>query len=473
MVKKLTLFLTVIVGGAIAFGGDATPENFGLHAEVQNPPSTEVIVWGEWDIDGVQGWSWGLCIDPPGAALIGECHTEGEAGSEGRFTGCAGISPDCTEVACTPEMERPGELVDPVPANPNPGFNTINVYDTGLTQGVVLDIMTQWNLPATSRFEMLRLNYVLQGDATKADLIFCKTLGTPAIDTVYVHEGLSIPPAVQESACIGQCECPFSLALNFGTPVVSGDECEQTAALPVLLTTGADEEVSGFQIGVLLSSTDAEIDIDNLDEMEGSDLQAAVAPDDVAYFAAQKVDGGRGVWIGCVPDLTEPFQALPACTADQEIVVLKIVPTVQQNVTVSASFENDLGDPPGDIAISSGDEDTLVPALGEDASISFTCEVGPDEPFIRGDTNQDGVINVSDAVAIAKAVFGLGSKLLLIQNCMNSADVNDDETVDTSDALHLLRYLFESGTPIPAPNVCGNDPTPGGLDCPQYPPCPR
>ncbi len=152
---------------------------------------------------------------------------------------------------------------------------------------------------------MLRLNYVLQGDNESARLEFCETTGTPAIETVYVHAGLSIAPAVQEGATIGE-------------PIVN-------------------------------------------------------------------------------------------------------------------------------------------------------------EPFIRGDTNQDGIINVADAVVIAKAVFGLGSKLQLVQNCMDSADANDDEAMDTTDALYILRYLFEGDTPIPPPNVCGNDPTPeaGGLDCPDYPPCPR
>jgi hypothetical protein len=178
--------------------------------------------------------------------------------------------------------------------------------------------------------------------------------------------------------------------------------------------------------------------------------------------------------VGVVLTLANEDLTLPECTADQEIFVLSIVPTIQEDVTVTASFENGLGDPPKNIEIVVEGGAPLVPDLGADASISFTC-VAINEPFVRGDTNQDGSLNVSDAVAIAKAVFGLGSKLPLINDCEDSADVNDDEEVDTSDAIYLLRYLFESGAAIPAPNVCGNDPTPdpGGKECPRYDPCPR
>jgi hypothetical protein len=96
------------------------------------------------------------------------------------------------------------------------------------------------------------------------------------------------------------------------------------------------------------------------------------------------------------------------------------------------------------------------------------------EPFVRGDVTQDRQLTVSDAVAVAKAVFNVGAKLPLIRDCRDAADANDDGIVDTSDAFYILAYLFEFGPPLPAPaSTCGPDPTPDTLRCLAYPPCPR
>jgi hypothetical protein len=237
------------------------------------------------------------------------------------------------------------------------------------------------------------------------------------------------------------------------------------------MDTAEGDFVSGFQIGVELSTADAEIT--SVDQ--GADLIAVMDPDPVEFFGVEIIPGGQAVSVGAVPEITpdgDPpvFRTFDECQEDLEVMILNIAPKVQAPVAVEASFANALGTPPKDIGIDV-DGETKIPTLGAAATFNFACEVGPAEPFVRGDANQDNVINVSDAVAIAKAVFSLGSKLSLIQGCRDSADVNDDGAVDTTDALYLLTFLFESGTAIPAPNTCGNDPTPDDLDCPTYSIC--
>lgn len=49
--------------------------------------------------------------------------------------------------------------------------------------------------------------------------------------------------------------------------------------------------------------------------------------------------------------------------------------------------------------------------------------------------------------------------------CLDAADVNDDGLVDISDAVKILQYLFLGGfePPAPGPGSCGVDPTPDDL----------
>lgn len=90
--------------------------------------------------------------------------------------------------------------------------------------------------------------------------------------------------------------------------------------------------------------------------------------------------------------------------------------------------------------------------------------------FLRGDCNDDGAIDISDAV------FSLGS-LFLGQGegaCADACDSNDDGEVDISDAISTLGVLFLGNGTIPLPGVekCGVDPTQDDVGCDAYRGCP-
>jgi hypothetical protein len=68
--------------------------------------------------------------------------------------------------------------------------------------------------------------------------------------------------------------------------------------------------------------------------------------------------------------------------------------------------------------------------------------------FQRGDSNVDGVVDISDAITILGHLF-LGDPVELA--CQKSADTDDEGTLELTDAVYLLRYLFSDGAPIPAP----------------------
>jgi len=91
--------------------------------------------------------------------------------------------------------------------------------------------------------------------------------------------------------------------------------------------------------------------------------------------------------------------------------------------------------------------------------------------FIRGDANEDGSVNVSDATFLLAYLFEDGPA----SRCPDTEDVNDDGRLNLIDAIYLLADLFVSGPPIPEPTQCGLDPTwededPRLADC-EYNPC--
>ena len=88
--------------------------------------------------------------------------------------------------------------------------------------------------------------------------------------------------------------------------------------------------------------------------------------------------------------------------------------------------------------------------------------------FVRGDSNSDGSIDLSDAIFILLALFG-GDR---DPSCNDSADADDSGDLALTDGIFLLDALFrDSPGPPPPSNGCGEDPTPDSLGCASYFPC--
>ena len=77
----------------------------------------------------------------------------------------------------------------------------------------------------------------------------------------------------------------------------------------------------------------------------------------------------------------------------------------------------------------------------------------PPTLFVRGNCNDDGVVDVSDAISLLLYLF-LGDRT---PGCLDGCDVNGDQNVQVSDAVALLNYLFTPGgfaIPAPSPGEC-------------------
>jgi hypothetical protein len=93
----------------------------------------------------------------------------------------------------------------------------------------------------------------------------------------------------------------------------------------------------------------------------------------------------------------------------------------------------------------------------------------PSNLFIRGDSNSDSNVDISDAIYLFNYLFiGEVDK----PECMDGADVNDDGRVDLSDGIFILNFLFQGGELPSAPFdrvggefIPGTDQTYDELDC--------
>lgn len=92
-------------------------------------------------------------------------------------------------------------------------------------------------------------------------------------------------------------------------------------------------------------------------------------------------------------------------------------------------------------------------------------------PFLRGDANSDGAVDVSDVAFLLGYLFGPATTV----PCPDANDVDDNGEIDLADPLRILAHLFVGGGPLPDPGAvtCAPDPTVDfGYTCQAYDVCP-
>ena len=111
-------------------------------------------------------------------------------------------------------------------------------------------------------------------------------------------------------------------------------------------------------------------------------------------------------------------------------------------------------------------ENTVVSRGGDALEGSWTdgatCQPLVPVTFRRSDANGDGRFNVADPVVILMCSFLSQA----CSGCPDARDANDDGLVDMSDAVYLFNWRFGDGPPPPGPfPACGADPSADGLEC--------
>ena len=93
-------------------------------------------------------------------------------------------------------------------------------------------------------------------------------------------------------------------------------------------------------------------------------------------------------------------------------------------------------------SIRPGDRSTGAPFIGFRVASRTTPVLG--DVFRRGDSNDDSIVDLSDAVFTLSHLFMGGS----VPKCLAAANANGDESLDISDGTFLLNHLF-LGSPAP------------------------
>lgn len=105
---------------------------------------------------------------------------------------------------------------------------------------------------------------------------------------------------------------------------------------------------------------------------------------------------------------------------------------------------------------------TGAAGVSQEQRVDYIQVLPEGEPFIRGDANADGGLDVADAIRTLGYLFGGQS----VTDCLRAFDANDDGDVNVADAIRVLGYLFSGGADLPAPfPACGLDLTPDALPC--------
>jgi hypothetical protein len=89
----------------------------------------------------------------------------------------------------------------------------------------------------------------------------------------------------------------------------------------------------------------------------------------------------------------------------------------------------------------------LLASYGNYVDVSGLSLFTPELHFLRGDSNHDKRVDISDAVAVISYLFRGGTALQPEQ----AADINADGALDLADAVYLLNFLYRGGPQPPAP----------------------
>lgn len=372
-----------------------------------------------------------------------------------------GICNDTSMVTLVPGSVMNGSTTVTVNGGDEPDFNAINddpMPGDGFTVGVVIDFFGVNKLSPGTGYQVNTVDYTIVGAAGTTSLDFCDTLATPAVETLVVEDGGASAIPVQNSGTItiGGMVDPFRL--------VAGDSTGGPGAtVSVAITMDNPADAEGFSYGLL---NDAAVATPS-GASQGSMTASTNGNMGAAFFftntsPALPAGATSGVFVGCVVSLAPPFDVIPAGTgAEIALMDYAIDGGAMDGDTTTIDFSDQVGQPPVAVVISVNGGSTPP---DEVVSGSITVQGVATPNFIRGDSNDDGIVDVSDVVHLAKWLFGVGPA----NPCDDAGDVNDNGALDAiDDPLFLIAYLFQNGPAPAAPfPACGPDGTGmDGLDC--------
>ena len=445
MSKKIVALMILTLGlyGGFASAGGGTDVLTCTDATTSDGGSTAVAVQVISDNTGTiayGGWSFGLCHDS--AALQID-------------------SADATPE--TLDLNLPSPVL---------GFlDQAVVPGVGYSMGVIIDFFGNNTLGPISGWAISDVNYTYIGayPATDADpaittsIDFCDTIGSPPVETLVVLAGGAGVVPTQNSGTVSavgappQCAPEFSMAAGNGATTYAG--VDGTGAGIVVVDISINEidatmmsceqtyvnQTQGFSLG--LSNDPTFLTAAAVDP--AGELVAMNGGTGPAFFTAGLF--ADGITLGVVFSLmgTE-FVEFDASKVVANVVYNADASTLANADPMTAAtmtdltFTDSLGTPAVETLVVVGG-DGFVPSQ---AGGTVTLTPVYDLDFIRGDCNDDGIVNIADGVWIISQVALAGPA----GPCAEACNANDDtEITDLSDAIFIFSYQFSGGAAPAAP----------------------
>lgn len=249
-------------------------------------------------------------------------------------------------------------------------------------------------------------------------------------------------------------------------------------------------EATGFSLGVRHDPQFL-----SLEEVSfGTALSSALggAPDERFYALNTTPAGGTGFTAALILSGDSPTRkSIPAGRGNH---LLSIKYRIQEGATGSTQVEitEDLGTPKVRVVIDlSGVSRSQVGTPAPLTRTTVTVGEPPGVDFLRGDANQNGRLDVTDAALIVDFLFGGGNlasgaatreSCVIAMNVDGSTDAGtvgaeDERDINLTDVVALLNYQFKvnPGAPPPAAPFpkCGRaeNPAAEGFLCTSFSPC--
>ncbi len=284
------------------------------------------------------------------------------------------------------------------------------------------------------------------------------------------------------SLCVSTASYAQEYTVSFDSTTATVVQGGAVNARIVLRNT--PDAVTGFSLGVqhdasLLSLDSVELGADVLNVVgaacPGGD------PDPSFLAINESPAGGDGVTIALLLRTMECADgALPPGDSTNEIVALRYTASADMTGTADVSITGELGDPKVEVVLDLAGV-TQLPTSDADTTLTVTVnEAGAgNAPYLRGDVNQSGRIEISDGILILNFLFadGLPAGEETKNNCLvaynfdgttsNGTEGQEDASdINLADGVSLLNFLFVAGsTPPPPPaGACGQADNPASED---------
>lgn len=343
-----------------------------------------------------------------------------------------GVAHDPTELELLGAYD--GATTETVNGGVPPEFSSYQIHADGWAVGVVISFMGTAELAPGNGYELHLVDYSpLATDGDCVEINFSNLVGSPPVAVVVVT-GVPMTASIQPDQ-YGLCETPPppGPVIGGGGVAFMGDTIE--VVHQIFESTGLDSQ--GFSLA-MTNNPDVVAPLVVIPVGVVADLNGGAGPD---FFTHEVFPNG---WTaGCVYSFfgAETVSFNPA----QDVVMSRYGILGPGSLDLEWA-DGVLGNPPVSIVLVAGG--ASITLEGEAPEI----EVLPNSPFVRGDCNDDALVDVADVIYIIAAQFPAQyDPALYPVDCGLACDANGDMVFDLADAVFLVDYRFQGGSPPSAP----------------------